>query len=224
MESILDTILDLLRVIPEVLSGPTVILIIALIFKDAISELLKTLAQFIAARKGIQQNEKPASTSQGHPSSNEISSQVHQNLAQAFAMKGSYDEAIAQYKATINIDPENASAYIGLGNAYHKKGMYEEAIRALEKAVEIKPYWADARCNLGAAYSLLGIHNKAIDEFVQAININPNYAAAHYGLGIAHISAGQYDKAQEQVGTLKRLESIFAERLAQTIEDAKTRA
>jgi tetratricopeptide (TPR) repeat protein len=229
------TIIQFLNLVPVIFSGPVVLLILALVFQKPLSELIVGLAQFFFSYRTNSGQMYP----QGHPQQQhfaggphpyqqrppqEPSPHMHQNLAQAFAMKGSYDEAISQYKQAIQLDPENASVYIGLGNAFHKKGLYAEAIKSLEKAVQIKPYWADCRCNLGAAYSLAGMHDKAIEEFVQAININPNYAAAHYGLGIAYTSAGKFDKAGEQVETLKELNSQFAEKLEQNIKDASGRS
>lgn len=229
-----ETIIEILKLIPVILSFPVVLLLIVLIFRENVNDLLNSLSQFfnnLDLSKQLRRYEQPQPASEKvysqkeiHKPAIETSSHVHESLAQAFAIKGSYDEAIAQYNAAINLDPENASAFIGLGNAFHKKNMYAEAIAALERAVQIKPYWADCRCNLGAAYSLASIHDKAIDEFVQAININPNYAAAHYGLGIAYASAGNYNKALEQCETLKELEPHFAEKLTKTVEDAKCKS
>lgn len=217
-----EVLIDFLQVIPVVFSFPVVILIIAFLFKDSIASLINSFAQYfhlkstVLTQTKVAEMHRPAAPhQQGH------STQVHQSLAQAYAIKGSYDDAISQYKAAIKADPENVSAYIGLGNAFYKKGLHNDAIKALEKAVEIKPYWADCRCNLGAAYSLAGIHDKAVEEFYQAININPNYAAAHYGLGIAFISAGKFDKASEQVEVLKELDSNFAARLKQSVEESQ---
>ena len=239
IERIIDFLLDFLQVLPEVLTFPVVILIIVIIFHEPLAKLLYTFSNYISSKanalKNTGQNVTPShSYSPQQPvqqknvihsrSQRETSSHVHQNLAQAYAIKGSYEDAIGQYQAAISADPENISAYIGLGNAYYKKGMHSEAIHSLERAVEIKPYWADCRCNLGAAYSLAGMHDKAIEEFVQAININPNYAAAHYGLGIAYISASKYEKAKEQVEVLKELEPAFSEKLRNSIADAKESA
>jgi tetratricopeptide (TPR) repeat protein len=238
--SVKMTVFQVISLIPGVLSGPVVALLIVLIFKNPIKQLLLSVAHFLnnyeRMKKEVAQQTSPQPVSPPQPGifptmppqpprqQATPSTQMHQSLGQAFAMRGAYDEAISQYHQAIQLDSENASAYIGLGNAYHKKGLYQEAIKALEKAVEIKPYWADCRCNLGAAYSLADMHEKAVEEFVQAININPNYAAAHYGLGIAHTSAGNYEKAEEQVETLKELDSNFAEKLAKTVKDAKARS
>lgn len=225
-----DVLIDLLLVVPEVLSFPVVILLIIIIFHEPLSKLLYTFSQYISTKatifreKPVQEKQQPITqTQQINKQQKETTTHIHHSLAQAYATKGSYNEAIAQYNAAIHADPENVSAYIGLGNSYYKKGLNTEAIEALKKAVEIKPYWADCRCNLGAAYSLAAQHDKAVEEFIQAININPNYAAAHYGLGIAHISAGNFEKAAEQVEILNELDSNFAKKLQNSINENKAR-
>jgi tetratricopeptide (TPR) repeat protein len=223
-----DLVIDLLRVVPEVLTLPVVILLIAIVYKNTIIELLKSIINSVNSKQNYVNNVcskdiEAESIYKQQKSISELSPQLHQSLAQALVLKGSYDEAIEQYRAAIILDPDNASAYIGLGNAFHKKGLFNDAIKSLERAVKIKPYWADARCNLGAAYSLSGIHDKAIDEFVQAINLNPNYAAAHYGLGIAYISAKLLDKADDQVEVLSELEPKFAEKLSSSLQEARSR-
>lgn len=232
IKAIGDSLIDIISLIPEVLTLPVVLLIVILIFRNEISLLLESISVFFKSKpkesvyRAPLPQPAPAITPQAQPHqiSRETSTQVHQSLAQAYALKGSYDDAVAQYQAAISVSPDNASAYIGLGNAYYKKGMHSEAIKALEKAVEIKPYWADCRCNLGAAYSLASLHDKAIEEFNQAIRINSSYSAAHYGLGIAFISAGKYDKAAQQVEKLKELDSSFADKLAKSLEDAQAHA
>ena len=223
-------LIDLLLVIPKVLSFPVVILLIMIMFHEPLSKLLFTFSQYIATKATtfkdsyIPPKQPPVTqTEQIKKHQKDTTTHVHHSLAQAYAIKGSYDEAISQYNAAINADPENVSSYIGLGNSYYKKGMNAEAIKALEKAVEIKPYWADCRCNLGAAYSLASLHDKAVEEFIQAININPNYAAAHYGLGIAYISAGNLEKAADQIEILNELDSNFAKKLQNSINDNKAR-
>lgn len=224
-------LIEIISLVPELLTFPVVLLIIILIFRYEISILLDSISIFFKSRPKdspqrtpIQPQNISAPAQQQPQISRETSTQVHQSLAQAYALKGSYEDAVAQYQAAISVSPDNASAYIGLGNAYYKKGMHKEAIKALEKAVEIKPYWADCRCNLGAAYSLASQHEKAVEEFNQAIKINPSYSAAHYGLGIAFISAGNLEEAGKQVTKLKELDSTFAEKLAKSLEDAQAHA
>ena len=44
-----------------------------------------------------------------------------------------YDKAIAAYKEVLDIDPENADAYLGIAKAYEGQGIIENAIATLEE-------------------------------------------------------------------------------------------
>lgn len=216
------TIISLLKVIPELLSWPVIILIIALIYKHPISQLIQNLVELIpipVKTKGPSQTSVDLEMLKASLEQNKIESEYYNKMAQAYSCRGNLEEARNQYTKSIKLDPENASAYIGLGNSFYRTGRFDEAIKALIRAVEIKPYWADARCNLGAAYSLAGFNENAVSEFLQAIEINPNYAAAIYGLGISYIALNQLDKAKELLDPLNKLDAFLAEKLSETIEN-----
>jgi len=63
-----------------------------------------------------------------------------------------FDEAIAEYKKAIAIDPNDADAYADLGMVYGEKGMLDEAIAECKKAIAIDPNHAKAHNNLAVAY------------------------------------------------------------------------
>ena len=52
---------------------------------------------------------------------------------EAALKKGQYDEAIDQFKTALEIDPESANAYRGLGVAYFKSGDKQKASEAFKK-------------------------------------------------------------------------------------------
>jgi len=45
-----------------------------------------------------------------------------------------YDEAIEQYRKTLELDPNFFLAHVWLGMSYEQKGMYEEAITEFQNA------------------------------------------------------------------------------------------
>ena len=113
----------------------------------------------------------------------------------AYFNKGMYDEAIAECKKAIEINPNLAMAHNNLGLVYHEKGMYDEEIAEYKKAIEINPNLAMAHNNLGLAYRMKGMYDKAIAEYKKAIEINPNYADAHNKLAVAYYFKGEYSLA-----------------------------
>ena len=114
------------------------------------------------------------------------------NLGVAYSGKGMYDEAIAEFKKGIEINPNYAEAHSNLGIAYRNKGRFDEAIAELKKAIEINPNYAEAHSNLGIAYGGKGMFDEAIAEYKKAIEINPNYAEAHNNLAVVYYCKGEY--------------------------------
>ncbi len=58
------------------------------------------------------------------------------------------DEAIEQYKLSIEQRPRYANAYFNLGYSYKKKGRYDEAIVYFEKYLKLMPNHTGAKTNL----------------------------------------------------------------------------
>ena len=76
-----------------------------------------------------------------------------------------YQKSIENFKRALELDPNYASAYNGLGAAYSKGGNVDGAIFCWEKAVELKPDFAFPLYNLGLAYLAKGNKQKALAYF-----------------------------------------------------------
>jgi len=117
------------------------------------------------------------------------------NLGLAYDKKGMHDEAIAEFRRTIEINPNLAEAHSNLGVAYGRKGMYDEAIAEYKRAIEINPNLAEAHYNLGNTYNKKGMYDEAIAQLKRAIEINPNLAEAHNNLAVAYYYKEEYSLA-----------------------------
>ena len=78
--------------------------------------------------------------------------------------KGLYDEAIANYSKTIELNPRWAEASCGRGLAHNDKGEYDSAISDYNKALELKPNYGDAYFNRGIAHDNKGEYDQAISD------------------------------------------------------------
>ena len=78
-----------------------------------------------------------------------------------------FKECLESYKKAIEIDPEYAEAYVGLGNAYLQTNNLEGGIYCLEKALEIQPDQGPVIYNLGMAYFNKGDKDKALSYFTR---------------------------------------------------------
>jgi tetratricopeptide (TPR) repeat protein len=113
------------------------------------------------------------------------SARAHYNLGVALMDLSRLPEAISQYEAALQINPDYANAHNNLGAALAKvPGQLSEAISHYETALRINPNYAIAHYNLGDALAKIpGQMPEAISHYETALRINPNLAEAHNGLG-----------------------------------------
>ncbi len=110
--------------------------------------------------------------------------EAHTFLGWTYHFQGKIEEAIAECKLAIAVDPD-------FGNPYNDIGVYlmdldrnDEAIPWLEQAIKAKRY--DPRhfpyFNLGRIYMAKGMINRARELFKQSLDIEPRYTLARQAL------------------------------------------
>jgi protein kinase/serine/threonine-protein kinase len=111
--------------------------------------------------------------------------------------------AIELFKQALELDPDFALAYAGLGDAYSQRvqrygfppTMLDEAIEASKKAISIDPYCSEAYKALGLANFTKGWLREAAKAYKKAVELNPNNAPAIISLGLICIQIGELEKA-----------------------------
>ncbi len=103
---------------------------------------------------------------------NPDSLQAQNNLGNALARVGRFEEAITHLEAAIRLQPDSARIQNNLGATLADLGRYEEAIGHYQTAIQLDPGYAQAYFNLAKASAKL-------DRSAEAI------AAAERGLAIA---------------------------------------
>ncbi|MGO9273248.1 MAG: tetratricopeptide repeat protein [Terriglobia bacterium] len=117
------------------------------------------------------------------------------DLAVELATKGQNEEAIAEWKQALDLDPGDAKANYNFGLALLRKGTLDEAITHFQTAVEAKPEFSDAQSNLGAALLQEGRLDEAIPHLQEAVVVKPQHGEAQSNLGIALLQKGRVDEA-----------------------------
>jgi serine/threonine protein kinase/tetratricopeptide (TPR) repeat protein len=124
------------------------------------------------------------------------------------------DSAIEHFERAIQLDPNFALAYDGLGACYVNrvfKGFggaedYERAEAAFNKALAIDPNIFEARMLMVFVYLWRGEKQKARDEVNRARNEAPNEPVVHFVKAMLHRLDGEYGRALRSYDRLVRLD------------------
>ena len=129
------------------------------------------------------------------------SAAVLYNLGIAYNELGQFDEAIIRLKRAVQLDPDHAHAWVGIGNAYHRMRKPALALEAFEQAAKANPDDGYTQRNLGGM--LIGF--KRIDEALvhlrKALALLPDDPSAIFGLATALEEVGT-DAADEEADAL----------------------
>jgi len=120
---------------------------------------------------------------------------VHNVLGNVYRALGRHDEAIAEYRRAVELDPTDAYPHNGLGNVYSDLGRHDEAIAEYRRAIELDPDLAMAHNNLGNVYRDLGRYDEAIAAYQGAVELDPTDAYPHNGLGNVYRDLGRHEEA-----------------------------
>lgn len=97
------------------------------------------------------------------------------------------------FRNAIELDPDYAAPYVGLGDTYIVQHMYgvmlldevvEEAIPAIERALQLDPQMGSAYTARGWIRWQEGDWAAAGEDFRRGISLSPNYATAHHWYSI----------------------------------------
>ncbi|MFZ0818699.1 MAG: tetratricopeptide repeat protein [Candidatus Acidiferrales bacterium] len=110
--------------------------------------------------------------------------EAHTFLGWTYHFQGKVEEAIAECKLAINVDPDFGNPYNDIGAYLIGQHKYDEALPWLDQAVMAKRY--DPRhfpyFNMGRAFLAKGLINRARDLFQQALDIEPRFTLARQSL------------------------------------------
>jgi Flp pilus assembly protein TadD len=95
-------------------------------------------------------------------------------LADAYANRERWEEAIKAYRAAIDLDPLNADLHNCLGVAYEEAGRVEQAEQAYKQAIQIKPQDAMFYYNLGTLYEAQERTAEALQAFGECLQYSDN--------------------------------------------------
>jgi tetratricopeptide (TPR) repeat protein len=136
--------------------------------------------------------------------------QVFSHLGDAWLQLEKYDEAVASYRKSLEIDRPGQEclralnglgcAYLGLAAPTRKEDLLQEAIACLDQAIKVSPAFAPAYHTRGRAYHRKKELDRAMADFGKAIELAPGWADAYENRG----------QVWKDKGDAKRAEADFA--------------
>ncbi len=128
------------------------------------------------------------------------------------------ENAIELFKKALELDPNYALAYAGLGDAYGQRPAkfgfpdvwVDSSIAAANKALSLDQNLAEAYKALGLAYVGKGWNKRSLEAHSKAAELNPNYYPAVGNIGYIYLSMGNFDEALRWLKKSVALNPTFA--------------
>lgn len=133
------------------------------------------------------------------------SASLRTKLAEALRLQGDFDEAIAELRKAITLEPRSARAYSGLGLALRAQRNLPESTTAYQEAVRLDPDLIDAHNGLAVTLANQGKLAEAVAEFREIVRIDPDSAIGYYNLAYA---LADLDRDVESAAALREVVRI----------------
>jgi tetratricopeptide (TPR) repeat protein len=125
---------------------------------------------------------------------------------------GNPEEALPEYDAALEINPNSPVAYGQKANALILSGRAREALSAAQLALRLSPRDPAAvnwRWNLCHAHLHLHEYEKAIEECRRTTNMNNSYWYAYMDMVSAYGATGQLEQARQSLTELNKTQPDF---------------
>jgi tetratricopeptide (TPR) repeat protein len=125
----------------------------------------------------------------------------HDAVGLLYLQTGRGPEAVAEFHASLALNPESAPTSYNLGLALSMTRQYDQAAAAFREAIRLAPDYAEAHNNLGAMLHVFGQLDDAAAQYRLAATLRPDNAEAENNLGRVLLQQG---KASEAIGHFER--------------------
>ncbi|MEE9543765.1 MAG: tetratricopeptide repeat protein, partial [Thermodesulfobacteriota bacterium] len=124
------------------------------------------------------------------------SSVARNNIGDFLLAQGRADEAIAEFRKALSLDPGFVKARGNLAKALTSLGRYDEAIAQYETLLAKEPSNSITLQNIGINYTLQGRFKEAIENFERSTELNPSDSYAFYNYALALEGLKKVDEAE----------------------------
>ena len=131
-----------------------------------------------------------------------------QNLGEVYRKQGRYEDAVASYRAVLDVDSGYALAYAGMGTALFHLQRHDEALQAMTRAVDLRldaAMEASLRLQMGRAARALGRLEGAAEQFRLGMESDPGNTEFLIELAGVRIGQQRHDEADELLRRAREL-------------------
>jgi TolB-like protein/DNA-binding winged helix-turn-helix (wHTH) protein/Tfp pilus assembly protein PilF len=130
---------------------------------------------------------------------------AHRLRAEALWQTGRLNEAIAETKLTLELDPLSLGDNAILGQEFFLAREYDRAIEQERQVLELDPNFIDAYYFRGLAYVKKSMYKEGMAEFEKGVAISPVNTEALTGLGYGYAVTRRRANAQKVLDKLNEL-------------------
>lgn len=116
---------------------------------------------------------------------------------------GRYEEAIAEMKRSIELDPLSAVNHTNFAWVLYLAGQYNQAIEQFDRAMGMEPNIPDNHRALGEIYAIRGIYEKSIAAMQKLVDLTGGTPYALASLGWAYGMAGRREEVLKILEIIK---------------------
>ncbi|MFJ5228757.1 tetratricopeptide repeat protein [Kitasatospora sp. NPDC088391] len=121
------------------------------------------------------------------------------NRAQVYAGLGRQAEAVADYTAVIECDPNYAEYYFDRGMLWRELGDPERALADYDRAIRLSPPFPEAYFNRADVLAEMGDAEAAAADFGYVLQLDPGFADARLNRAALLIESGRYPAARAEI-------------------------
>ena len=103
-----------------------------------------------------------------------------------------------EFKRSMELAPNYASAHSWYGNLLTAQGRLDEAIAQQRRAQQMEPLSLIISSGLGRNLFFARRYDQAIEQLRKVLDMEPNFARAHWYLGMAYEQKGMYAEAMAE--------------------------
>ncbi len=125
--------------------------------------------------------------------------EAHRARGYVLEVTSNYEQAIAEYQAALDVNPNIADLYLALGRNYSALGINDKAVEAFTRAIALNPTDPIPAVYISRVYGRVGEYAKAAQYAEQAVKADPTNGAYYGNWGVWLYRNLQWPEAAEKL-------------------------